>query len=133
MFLILASNECSDQFPHNQPFDFTNCFELLNVPIPGKATVRLAAFYCYSLAAAKNEPICVLSDLVGTTKLGHSKRVQILDILDRKNSVKGDINWNHTLNFESFHSARIWLQTLSGERVTCSGPTFVVLEVNGVR
>ena len=133
MFIILSSNECTDQFPQNQASDFTNCFELVNVPIPDKATVRLAAFYCYSLAATKTETICVLSDLVNTTRFGHSKRRPILDILDTKNSVRGGINWCHGLNCESFNSARIWVQTLSGERVKVSGPAFVVLEVNGVR
>ncbi len=133
MFIILSSNECTDQFPHNQPHDFTNCFELVNVPIPDKATIRLAAFYCFNLATVKSQTICVLSDLVNTTRLGHNKRVPILDILESKNSVRGGINWSHGLNCDSFSSARIWLQTITGERVVCSGPAFVVLEVNGVQ
>ncbi len=133
MFLILASNECTDQFPQNQPHDFTNCFELINVTNPENATIRLAAFYCHSLATTKSQAICVLSDLVETTKLGHSKQIPILDILETKNSVRGNINWNHHLKCESFHTARIRLQTITGEPVACRGPSFAVLEVNGVR
>ncbi len=136
MFLILASNECTDQFPQNQPFDFTNCFELINVPFPEKATIRLAAFYCHNLATTNFQAICVLSDLVETTKLGHCTQIPILDILETtetKNSVRGNLNWDHHLKCDSFHTARIRLQTITGEPVTCSGPAFAVLEVNGVR